>query len=249
MPVPRKQRKGHRQQVNGLYVHSSPPRVLQINSAHIRQAIRSGDIEKLENIVYDGQGKKLIGEYASDYKVRSFLKTVPSLMSKISLLHDAVNSGRLEELQSLLDEENEKNRKKLVLAKDESGVGLLHKAVYYDLKDISEWILKNYPSAASLKDTDGRTAFHYTPMCQNPGSIQKMLKSAGADPSALDNRQRSARYYADHISELELPNSHKSKLNSRRNTTVKDSKLKSREILTQIELKFLPRRPQLPPTH
>lgn len=72
--------------------------------------------------------------------------------SKISLLHDAVNSGRLEELQHLLDEEPEK-KKKLVLAKDESGVGLLHKAVYYDLKDIYKWLIEKFPQTVSMRDS------------------------------------------------------------------------------------------------
>lgn len=71
--------------------------------------------------------------------------------SKISLVHDAVNSGRLEELQSLLDEEPEK-RRKLVLAKDEAGVGLLHKAVYYDLRDIAKYLIENFPQTVHLRD-------------------------------------------------------------------------------------------------
>lgn len=68
------------------------------------------------------------------------------------MLHDAVNSGRLDELQALLDDENEKTRKRLIVAKDDAGVGLLHKAIYYDLKSISEWIIRNYPSAVQSKD-------------------------------------------------------------------------------------------------
>lgn len=72
--------------------------------------------------------------------------------SKISLLHDAVNSGKLEELKLLLDEEPEK-KKKFVLSKDEAGVGLLHKAVYYDLKDIYKYLLENFPHMVSQKDS------------------------------------------------------------------------------------------------
>lgn len=74
------------------------------------------------------------------------------MQSKISLLHDAVNSGRVEELKALLDEEPEK-RKKLVLAKDEAGVGLLHKAVYYDLKDIYRYLIENFPHTVHQRDS------------------------------------------------------------------------------------------------
>lgn len=65
-------------------------------------------------------------------------------------MHDAVNSGRLEELQTLLEEEPE--RKKYILAKDEAGIGLLHKAVYYNLTDIAKWIIENYPQTVTVKD-------------------------------------------------------------------------------------------------
>ena len=54
--------------------------MLQVNSAHVKQLIRSGDVDKLEQLVVDGHGKKLIGEYSADYKTRTFLKNVPSLM-------------------------------------------------------------------------------------------------------------------------------------------------------------------------
>lgn len=71
--------------------------------------------------------------------------------SKISLLHDSVNSDRVEELKAVLDEEPEK-AKKLVMAKDENGTGLLHKAVYYDLKHIYKFLIEKYPHIVSMRD-------------------------------------------------------------------------------------------------
>ncbi|KAB0795470.1 hypothetical protein PPYR_12309 [Photinus pyralis] len=203
-------------QSDGLYVHSNPPRALQINSAYIKQLIRNGDIEKLQNLVIEGQGKRLIGGYSADYKTRAFLKTVPNTISKINLLHDAVNSGRLEELEALLDEEPD--RRRLILAKDDAGVCLLHKAVYYNLTDIIKWIIANYPQAATSKDSEGRTPCHYTPACKEPEAIQKLLTNAGADISAVDNKQRTTQYYMSHASELELPSVHKISKSPRKST-------------------------------
>ncbi|KAK4876069.1 hypothetical protein RN001_012491 [Aquatica leii] len=203
-------------QSDGLYVHANPPRALQITSAYVKQLIRNGDIEKLHNLVVEGQGKRLIGGYSADYKTRTFLKSVPSIMTKINLLHDAVNSGRLEELQNLLEEEPD--RKRLILAKDDAGVGLLHKAVYYNLTDIVKWIVTNYPQAVTIKDADGRTPCHYTPVCKDPAYMQKLLVGAGGDLSALDNRQRSTKYYMAHASELELPSLHKAIKSPRKST-------------------------------
>ncbi|KAG5888058.1 hypothetical protein JTB14_032865 [Gonioctena quinquepunctata] len=222
MPVLRKRAQSDNKVVNGLYIHSSPPRVLQLNSAYIKQLIRNGDVEKLEQAVLDGQGKKLAGEYSADYKTRTFLKSIPALMSKISLLHDAVNSDRLEELKAILSEEPDK-KKRMVLAKDETGVGLLHKAVYYDLKDIYKWLIEKFPFMVSMRDSDGRTAYHYTPMCKDPKTVQKLLTNAGADPSASDNYQHTTKYYMEHKQELELPSGQKSTISSRKSTASKDS--------------------------
>lgn len=71
---------------------------------------------------------------------------------------------------------------------------------------------------------EGRTAYHYTPMCKDRENIQKLLKSAGAETSILDARQKSAKYYQEHPLELELPCSHKSSNSSKRNFENKDSK-------------------------
>lgn len=71
--------------------------------------------------------------------------------SKINLLHDAVSSGSLNELQNLLQEDCSK-KKKMVLCKDTSGVGLLHKAIYYDLPDIAKYLMENFPQTVTMKD-------------------------------------------------------------------------------------------------
>jgi hypothetical protein len=57
--------------------------VLQVNPSIIRQWLRSGDLEKLESVVLEGQGHKLVGEYSPDPKVRAYLKTIPALMVSI----------------------------------------------------------------------------------------------------------------------------------------------------------------------
>lgn len=55
--------------------------VLNLSTADVRQLVKLGDIDKLEQIIYDGQGKKLAGyPFASDPKVRELLKGIPALM-------------------------------------------------------------------------------------------------------------------------------------------------------------------------
>lgn len=52
-----------------------------MSTADLRQLIKLGDIDKLEQLVYEGQGKKLVGyQFASDPKIKEFIKKVPALM-------------------------------------------------------------------------------------------------------------------------------------------------------------------------
>lgn len=73
-----------------------------------------------------------------------------SLQSKIDLAHDAVSGNSLSELKALLSEDTGKRR--LASSKDEAGVGLLHKAVYYDLPEIVHYLIQTYPYLLQQKD-------------------------------------------------------------------------------------------------
>ncbi|KAJ9584111.1 hypothetical protein L9F63_021547, partial [Diploptera punctata] len=128
---------------------SSPPRVLQVNPSIIRQWLRSGDMEKLESVVLEGQGHKLVGEYSPDPKVRAYLKTVPALMAKMEMLHEAVVRGSLNDIETLLEEEKSK---KIATCKDPAGVPLLHKAVYFGHLDIAKFLVEYYPPSVNTKD-------------------------------------------------------------------------------------------------
>ena len=100
----------------------------------------------MEQVVLDGHGLKLIGENASDSKIRAFIRAVPAYMKKIELLHEGAAKGNLKKMQANL------TRKKLAISKDENGHGLLHKAVYFGHRDIAEWLLDKYPETNEVKD-------------------------------------------------------------------------------------------------
>lgn len=186
--------------------------VNSVSSALVRQLLRSGDLEKLEQLVVEGQGGRLVGEYSPDYKTRVFLKQVPATMAKIAQLHDAVTAGSLAEVKALLNDTTGADcarRKRLALCKDAAGVGLLHKAVYYDLPDVYAWLAETYPQTATVRDAAGRTPMHYVAMCRDLAGAQKLLAAAGADLHALDLHGHDYRHYVDHPDQLELPSVHK----------------------------------------
>ncbi|KAF2362817.1 Ankyrin repeat-containing domain [Trinorchestia longiramus] len=138
---------------NGLYVHSSPPKVVSSDqgssgSARIREYLRGGNIAGLEEVVLEGQGPKLFSQSSTDPKVRAFLKTLPSFISKIDLVHDAAERGSLRDLKTLLD------RRKIARSKDSQGLGLMHKAVLSGNTEMVEYLIETYPETITQTDNE-----------------------------------------------------------------------------------------------
>ncbi|XP_039309739.1 uncharacterized protein LOC105196161 isoform X2 [Solenopsis invicta] len=192
----------------------------QMHSTHsaVRNWLHRGELEKLENVVLEGKGARLLGEHSQDLRTRVFLKGLPNYLTKISQVHDAVARGSLAETQKIISEES---KKKLAIAKDSCGVPLLHKAVYYDHPEIVAWLLENYPITPQQKDREGRTALHYCSACKDPDSIWDLLIEGGCDASICDKKGNPASYYLEHSTEVELPEVEMT--TRRRKSTGKDS--------------------------
>ncbi|KAJ8682809.1 hypothetical protein QAD02_018601 [Eretmocerus hayati] len=173
-----------------------------MSSSSLRHWLSCGDVEKLENVVLEGKGIRLLGEQSSDLRTRVFLKGLPNYLTKIAQIHDAVARGSLIEVRKIVESEP---KKKLVVAKDPAGTPLIHKAVYYDHQNILEWIINNYPVTVDQKDREGRTALHYCAACRDPDAVWDLLIESGCDSSECDRRAKPAAYYLHHSNEIELP--------------------------------------------
>ncbi|XP_050591641.1 uncharacterized protein LOC126922799 isoform X3 [Bombus affinis] len=173
-----------------------------MNPTTLKSWLLRGELEKLEHVVLEGRGARLLGEYSPDLRTRVFLKGLPNYLTKISFVHDAVSRGSLAETQKLVTEEP---KKKLAIAKDPAGTPLLHKAVYHDHQDIVEWLAHNFPIAVQQKDKEGRTALHYCAACKDPEAIWDVLIENDCDASIIDKKGNPASYYLEHSSEIELP--------------------------------------------
>lgn len=74
------------------------------------------------------------------------------------MLHEAVVKGQLRDIEVLLNTSSaaysvlKPKPENLVESKDSAGIGLLHKAVFYDYPEIIEWLVKNYPSTVHIRD-------------------------------------------------------------------------------------------------
>ncbi|XP_078033252.1 uncharacterized protein LOC144468021 isoform X1 [Augochlora pura] len=173
-----------------------------MNPTLIKSWLQRGEFEKLENVVLEGRGARLLGEQSPDLRTRVFLKGLPNYLTKISQVHEAVARGSLAETQRLIAEEP---KKKLAIAKDPTGRPLLHKAVYHDQQDIVEWLVQNYPITVQQRDREGRTALHYCAACKDPDAIWDVLIEGGCDASICDKKGNPAAYYLENSSEIELP--------------------------------------------
>ncbi|XP_023315550.1 uncharacterized protein LOC106653520 isoform X4 [Trichogramma pretiosum] len=185
-----------------VYRRKIVPRGSQMTASNLRHWLSRGELDKLENVVLEGRGTRLLGESSPDLRTRVFLKGLPSYLTKISQIHDAVVRGSLSEVQRLVDGEP---KKKLVIAKDSAGTPLIHKAVYYDHQNVLEWIIENYPATVEQRDREGRTALHYCAACRDSEVVWDLLVDAGCDSSICDRRNNPAAYYLQHGSEIELP--------------------------------------------
>ncbi|XP_050462784.1 uncharacterized protein LOC126857422 isoform X3 [Cataglyphis hispanica] len=188
-----------------------------MNSSVIKTWLQRGELEKLENIVLEGRGARLLSAHSPDLRTRVFLKGLPNYLTKISQVHDAVARGSLAETQKIISEES---KKKLAIAKDSCGTPLIHKAVYYDQPDIVAWLVENYPITPQQRDKEGKTALHYCGKCKDPDSIWDLLIESGCDASICDKKGKPAAYYLKHPTEIELP---EVEVMPRRKSTGKDS--------------------------
>uniref|UniRef100_A0A0K8SP53 Uncharacterized protein n=1 Tax=Lygus hesperus TaxID=30085 RepID=A0A0K8SP53_LYGHE len=159
-------------QATGLYVHSSPPTVVPVHPSVVRQWLRGGEINRLQEIV---------------------------LKKKIEELHAAARIGNIETVDTILKSEPNMN---LELSRDNSGTGLLHKAVIHGHVPLQEWLLKNYPKTVEVLDKEKRNPLHYA---GGNEEVWNRLVAAGADTSSVDREGYSPAFYMNHPRRLRPP--------------------------------------------
>lgn len=73
------------------------------------------------------------------------------------MINDAVAKGNLTDLQALLQPTSasgvpRKRISSLALCRDQSGNGVLHKAIYYGYTEMVKWLVENFPQTIHIRD-------------------------------------------------------------------------------------------------
>ncbi|KAL9914297.1 uncharacterized protein ACN2A1_001382 isoform 2-T2 [Glossina fuscipes fuscipes] len=210
-----------RRRFQGIYYHSSPPKVFsmngQISNGHDRKRKREvddfsvklstiriwmheKDIGKLTRILWAGQGNRLRQQASTNSKVKRFLSAVPYVMNSVKDVHQAVIDNSLENLQTHLEPPVPPA---LVTCRDANGLNLIHKAAGLGHATILEYLIATWPDGVHETDITGKTPLHWAASAKNNMRCYTLLTQAGCDEEVLDYRMKTPTYYRHKPNEIE----------------------------------------------
>ncbi|XP_037716421.1 uncharacterized protein LOC119551249 isoform X1 [Drosophila subpulchrella] len=209
-----------RRRFQGLYYHSSPPKVMPMNGqaggqngrkrrdnedfsvklSTIRIWIHEKDIGKLTRILWAGQGNRLSQQASNNGRVKRFLAAVPHVMNAIKDLHQAVIDNSLETVQAQLEPPVPSA---LVTCKDGNGLNIIHKAAGLGHTKILEYLVGIWPEGAHEMDITGKTPLHWAASAKNNMRCYTLLTQAGCDEEAVDYKMKTPSYYRHKPHEIE----------------------------------------------
>ncbi|XP_058975955.1 uncharacterized protein LOC101893623 isoform X6 [Musca domestica] len=209
-----------RRRFQGLYYHSSPPKVLPMNGqlpndsgrrrrgsddfsiklSTIRIWMHEKEIGKLTRILWAGQGNRLRQQASTNPRVKRFLAAVPYVMNSIRDVHQAVIDNNLENLQAHLEPPVPPA---LVTCRDANGLNLIHKAAGLGHATILEYLITTWPDGVHECDITGKTPLHWAASAKNNMRCYTLLTQAGCDEEAVDYKMKTPSFYRHKPHEIE----------------------------------------------
>ncbi|XP_030388519.1 uncharacterized protein LOC115634764 [Scaptodrosophila lebanonensis] len=209
-----------RRRFQGLYYHSSPPKVMPMNGqtanqngrkrrdtddfsvklSTIRIWMHEKEIGKLTRILWAGQGHRLCQQASNNGRVKRFLAAVPHVMNAIKDLHQAVIDNNLETLQMKLEPPVPPA---LVTSRDANALNVIHKAAGLGHAKILEYLVSIWPEGAHETDITGKTPLHWAASAKNNMRCYTLLTQAGCNEEAQDYKMKTPSYYRHKPHEIE----------------------------------------------
>lgn len=81
----------------------------QMNPTTLKSWLLRGELEKLEHVVLEGRGARLLGEHSPDLRTRVFLKGLPNYLVGISLITRFAKAGHSRSSQEIVTFLSDKN--------------------------------------------------------------------------------------------------------------------------------------------
>ncbi|XP_045516917.1 uncharacterized protein LOC123709556 [Pieris brassicae] len=176
---------------------------LVIKRHNIRIWCHECDMGRLQRVIWEGQGSRLLSEVSSQPIVKKFLETVPYMMNTIKDIHNAVIQNDLENVIRLT---SSPVPPQILSSKDPNNMTVFHKAAGLGHCGILNYIVERYPQGLNETDNEGRTPLHYAAIVKDDKHTFKTIIDFGADEGAVDNRNKTPAYYLNRPQEIDKHN-------------------------------------------
>ncbi|XP_050350876.1 uncharacterized protein LOC126773772 [Nymphalis io] len=173
---------------------------LVIKRHNIRIWCHECDMGRLQRVVWEGQGARLLSEVSSQPIVKKFLEAVPYIMNTIRDIHSSVIQNDLEGLMKLTADPIPPQA---LSSRDANNLTAMHKAAGLGHGSILKYIIERYPEGINDTDNDGRTPLHYAAIVKDEQHTYNTLISFGADEGAVDNKNKTPAYYVNRAHDID----------------------------------------------
>ncbi|XP_050666146.1 putative uncharacterized protein DDB_G0274535 [Leptidea sinapis] len=179
---------------------SQPNSNLVIKRHNIRIWCHECDMGRLQRVIWEGQGSRLLSEVSNQPVVKKFLEAVPYIMNSIKDIHSAVIENDLEGLIRLT---NDPVPPQILSSIDANNMTVFHKAAGLGHGGILKYIIDRYPQGINALDNENRTPLHYAAIVKDDKHTYKTLIEFGADEGAVDSKNKTPAYYLNRSSEID----------------------------------------------